>query len=639
MSQKQHRSVSAFALLGHSELEKSALFESLGQTFQAAGNKISAGVQGALQSTKSNLAGAGALLTGEGFRGAANAADKSWNDSSKDINAANQRAAGHEQTAAGLSGEFQAGLARPLQAAGGAFRGFLSGGLRGAADGQDQGWNAGTKNINAAKSQIAQGQRLVGANSPGFAAPAGANSLPAPAPVTPAGSNSLPAPAPAVPPPVTPAGSNSLPAPTAPNMQQFNQPGGWTTGPNGQIQPMTKSSFAALGKSAMYYGSPGLPFTPPAPARPDPVAPPTPPVRMSSGTGGAFLGPSGGMLTGGTGLREALGLGNGSAAPAPKIKMPAAGTPVTPGMETDERMHAENKLNASAGGTVAAQKAPASTGPSADQLAQFRKGTASDFDPKSDLDRSKMDALIAGNKGWASNQAARGAMASATGAGKQKNSAGRIGREVPPAYPKAQIVKGALFAALDAADMEKEALAKGIGKGLTHLGKFLRASGTAAKQTAYKSALTARGVTPESLAASGKVLRKMDTAAGRDAMKATGAYRGQAGRVVSNAGKALQGNGLASKAVNYGAVGVGGLGAYGLGSSNGYENGANAGFDSGVEAGIEQMNQPGEEQGVFGRIANVFTGGGEPQGPNAGVAYGNIGANRDAYIDRLLQQR
>ena len=624
--------MTAFAVLGRSELEKAAIFQSLGQSFQAAGNKISAGVQGALQSTKSNLAGAGALLTGEGFRGAANAADKSWNDSSKNINAANQRAAGHEQTAAGLSAESQASFARPLRAAGGAFRGLLSGGLRGAADGQDQGWNAGTQNINAAKSQIAQGQKMVGSNSPGAAAPAGSNYLPAPT-------------TPAVPPPAMPAGSNSLPAPTTPNIQQFNQPGGWTTGPNGQIQPMTKSSFAALGKSAMYYGSPGLPFTPPAPARPDPVAPPTPPVRMSSGTGGAFLGPSGGMLTGGTGLREALGLGNGSAAPAPKIKMPAAGTPVTAGMATDERMHAENKLNASAGGTVAAQKAPASTGPSAEQLEQFRKGTTTKFNPKSDLDRRKMDALIAGNKGWASNQAARGAMASATGAGKQKNSAGRVGREVPPAYPKAQIVKGALFNALGAADMEKEALAKLIGNGLKLGAGKLGASANKAKRLAMKSSLADNGFESLSQVRQSGLSPTTITGAIDDAKRAvttTANTRAGVSRALNSHANSIDGSKGIQNAINYGsgAIAGGGLlyGANRMGHSSGMEEGVNRGFDSGVEAGIEQMNQPGAEQGVFGRIADVFTGG-SPQGPNAGVAYGNIGANREAYIDRLLQQR
>jgi len=56
----------------------------------------------------------------------------------------------------------------------------------------------------------------------------------------------------------------------------------------------------------------------------------------------------------------------------------------------------------------AAPAAPASTGgPTAEQIAQFQKGTASKFNPNSWLDRNKMQAMQSGGKNWADNSAAR----------------------------------------------------------------------------------------------------------------------------------------------------------------------------------------------------------------------------------------
>jgi hypothetical protein len=45
--------------------------------------------------------------------------------------------------------------------------------------------------------------------------------------------------------------------------------------------------------------------------------------------------------------------------------------------------------------------------PQVDYTKEFRKGTASNFDPKSPLDKAKMDALKAGDKNWANNDSAR----------------------------------------------------------------------------------------------------------------------------------------------------------------------------------------------------------------------------------------
>jgi hypothetical protein len=56
-----------------------------------------------------------------------------------------------------------------------------------------------------------------------------------------------------------------------------------------------------------------------------------------------------------------------------------------------------------------AAAAPSASGPTPEQIEMFRRGTASNFDPNSWLDRNKMNQLLQGNKDWASNQAARSA--------------------------------------------------------------------------------------------------------------------------------------------------------------------------------------------------------------------------------------
>jgi len=56
--------------------------------------------------------------------------------------------------------------------------------------------------------------------------------------------------------------------------------------------------------------------------------------------------------------------------------------------------------------------------PTPAQLAAFSKGTASDYDPQSWLDRNKMNALIAGNANWSDNASARAVGPSGALAGK-----------------------------------------------------------------------------------------------------------------------------------------------------------------------------------------------------------------------------
>lgn len=96
-------------------------------------------------------------------------------------------------------------------------------------------------------------------------------------------------------------------------------------------------------------------------------------------------------------------------------------------------------------------EAAAQAGPTAAQLAQFRKGTASDFDPNSWLDRNKMHALLSGQNTWADESAARRA-----GSGQRYAWQGALNKTA--------------FASLESDELSKQAgalkAALGIGRGL-----------------------------------------------------------------------------------------------------------------------------------------------------------------------------
>lgn len=80
-------------------------------------------------------------------------------------------------------------------------------------------------------------------------------------------------------------------------------------------------------------------------------------------------------------------------------------------LPTDERMHMLNRVNPQhrtgpvqnfqPQAPVMPAKAQPVSGPTAAQLAQFQRGTASRFDPNSRVDRAKMQALQGGQKNWA----------------------------------------------------------------------------------------------------------------------------------------------------------------------------------------------------------------------------------------------
>lgn len=250
--------------------------------------------------------------------------------------------------------------------------------------------------------------------------------------------------------------------------------------------------------------------------------------------------------------------------------------------------------------TTPAPKVPAptpiaSTRPTQAQLAAFRRGTASQFDPNSRVDRAKMQALMGGQKNWA--------------------------------------VKSA-FASLG---HEKPAAAKAVGKGMSWLAAKLGGAAQKAKALAGTKALQ---VNPNLIGTADEATKLRLV---QEAQDAAGKLRlGAAGRLERGA-KALEESKTLQKILNYGTGGtVAGAGLYGanrLGNEAGFREGAGKGFDLGVQTGVQQMAQSQAENapGVLDRIANVFTGDGATVDP--GVAYGNIGNNRDELLRQLLANR
>lgn len=313
--------------------------------------------------------------------------------------------------------------------------------------------------------------------------------------------------------------------------------------------------------------------------------------------------------------------------PASAKPMPAAGTPVAPGMATDERMHAQNKLNPSAGGTVAPQKAAPGitqsvvsqhpTGvPTAGDLAKFRQGTASTFDPKSALDRAKMQALMQGNSAWAANMGARGAMAS----GPQQG-----------AIPRAMPVKSASsFAAL-----EKSALAAGIAKGMGRVGSWLAGRGLGARMGAERLARGAMSGAAEAGAEGLPALQK-----GLEQAQRVGGKRMAIGSMLQRGSEAAMAPGTRAT-IDAGGIGLGvagvGAGMRHVGRNEGREEGIGKGLDAGMQAGVAASNATGAQDGYFGNLMNAVMGR-QGAGVNPGKAFELLSANRAGLAQQLLAQ-
>ena len=746
-----YQRITPFAALGR-PLEKQAIeWGGVGQTLKGWGNQISSGVQGALQSTKANMAGTGALLTGGGYQGAADAANKSWNNSGKDIAATDTRAAAHHATADATAEKNQASFARPVNTAIDAVKGMWSGGFSGMANAANDSWNKGTAVINDQRNIIANSQKTIGANSPGapVAATAPTQAKP-PAPgVIQSKTTASPdgdwggAPSPSfgshasqmqaagvtsgqfiggqlVQPgqplsahqkmiqgistsmgnPQQPAGAPTPAAPTQqPDTNQFNQPGGWTTGPNGEIQPMQKqSAFAALGKSA-YANYQNMGSAIPAAG---PVTFPMLEGALGSMGGGAnarALNPSPLGTSFEPGAQHNAPAGGSP--PRALGRMPAAGTPVTPGMATDERMHAQNKLTASAGGTVPAQKAPSSVGPSAEQIAAFRKGTTTKFNPKSQLDRAKMEAMIAGNKDWSENQGARGNMATDRaegGAAMQYNSRGRSGSVVPPAPQRGGLdmrdaygtggmgrpmpamppltgiqPKTTISPDFDSADGMKTAFAmleKGAAGGLAGVaqkavagvGKMFQGSANKARKGVADQFLKDRNITSQAMKNTATLQppkagvagpqkakyrvsgmsdaeRKIMTAQQRSEVLGTATGRASAGKSLRGAANSIENSKGIQNAINYGGgAALGGAGLYGahsMGHSSGREDGMTEGVDNGIQLGLQGAQAM--QPGDPGFMGRLGDlFTGTQSGPDVATMRQGLSADRDKLIQALI---
>ena len=535
-----YKRITPFATLGR-PLEKQAFAQGMRDVGNGLWNTMAgkANTQGISNSQDWNAtkAGVGGMMNG-GFHGAGAAADKSYN-------AANAARAQQTQRA-------------------------------------DAGWNQAKAGIGGMVGSVGKyfsgiGSAVMG-NSPAAPKPAGAG------------------PAQVPPPSVATATQPAVSATPQPPTNQFNQPGGWTTGPNGEIQPMQKqSAFAMLSKSAYGYQMNG--------------SVPTGAIALPKMPAMANIAPLGGSV--GSMYGQTIKAPAPTVAPDPKpTGMPAAGTPVTPGMSTDERMHAQNKLNPSAGGTVAVQKAP-----NADDIAAFRKQTGTNFDPKSRMDMQNMRRLMGGSE--------------------------TIDRKQ---YGMTQRLAGPQLNKTAFAQLEKVAaggLAGVLQKGIGGLGKMIGRSGAKAKSTAGKGALDSLGVGPLSKA------RPTMTPEDYNAAKSLAAEaRGEvgntrvaaAGNLKSVAGKIGESKGI-QNAINYGAGTVAGgaglIGAHSMGHSSGRKEGVTEGTDSGIDLGLQgaQAMKPGDP-GFMGRLGDLFTG--TDQGPDAATMRQGLTTERDKLIQSLL---
>jgi len=198
--------------------------------------------------------------------------------------------------------------------------------------------------------------------------------------------------------PMTPAGTTKQmfgPA-NAGGVQQFT-PGGEALA---QSAPMQSTPIQPTGQVASASPTPATPTVTPAkpaiPATPDTSAWKPLPTGMPAGA-----------------------VPNTGSVPAPTASAPPAPADTTAWKPLPTGMPPGAVPNTGSVPAPAAP-APAASGPTPEQLAQFRKGTASDFDPNSWVDRNKMDALLGGSASWADNAAAR-----AAGSGRQMAWAGR----------------------------------------------------------------------------------------------------------------------------------------------------------------------------------------------------------------------
>lgn len=402
----------------------------------------------------------------------------------------------------------------------------------------------------------------------------------------------------------TPSTQPTAPAtPQQPPMNQFNQPGGWTTGPNGEIQPMQKqSAFAQLGKRAygMFTASSGAPTAPSTPLTLPkmPQMPAMANIAPLGGSAGAQYGqtikaPAAPQFRshGGTSLAAIAGrksTGASNSAP-PEVRNQVAEQVGVPAIMPDQ-------IRATA------------SGPTAENIAAFRKSTGTNFNAKSKMDMQNMRRLMGGAD---------------TMDRKQYGTAQQL------AGPQPTLAKTAF------AQLEKVALAKGVSKLLGATGRGISSMGSAAKASAKPAALKkikdAGGIAAVGGRDAGKAIL--------DKAKLVGDKRLSAGAGLQRADNALASSKGAQNAINYGAGTVAGgaglIGAHSMGRNSGREEGVTEGTDRGIDLGLQgaQAMQPGDP-GFMGRLGDLFTG--TQAGPDAATMRQGLSTERDKLIQSLL---
>lgn len=304
------------------------------------------------------------------------------------------------------------------------------------------------------------------------------------------------------------------------------------------------------------------------------------------------------------------------AAPAAPAN-PVAAAPATPAAPAAPAAQSPAPRLEDAIKTIGAS--PNSGGPIQAQLEQFRRGTGTRFNPKSWLDRNKMNALMSGNRNWSDNQSARAA-----------------GSNQRYAWANGAQKSASAFAALDHTGLQKEALARGVMRGLGWVGSRLARSGNAAKQLAREAAPVVGGAKNEILD-----MRNVTNAA-----KGVGNKRLNMAGKLDDLGKKISDSPKIQKAINYGGgAALGGAGLYGAnrmgyssGSQDGFQTGAGQGLDAGMRAGVESAlasqaaNQPGYLANLWNSILGQASG-----GMNADVALGDLSKRRSDILNFLMR--
>jgi hypothetical protein len=264
------------------------------------------------------------------------------------------------------------------------------------------------------------------------------------------------------------------------------------------------------------------------------------------------------------------------------------------------------------------------SGPTAEQLAQFQKGTAFKFDPSSWVDRNKMHALMSGGANWADSAAARRA-----GSGQQ--------------YAWHNAMRKTAFAALEKSAGEGQlvrGLAGWVLKGLRGAGKAMSRSGDAAGASGAQRARQAIRDAGGIKAVGGREAAK----AMQDAGRQSGNLRRSVGAYASQAGDRLASSSTAQNAINYGGAGLGvtgvGAGSYMLGNSRGNQQGRAKGLDEGIDAGIASAMSAAQNAGggsFLDRLAHVFNS--QSGLPNYGQIAAQVQSQKDDLIRALIAQR